>query len=305
MGQTHKRESHTQAKLIHLYFGKPTNEIDARTLGTCLLESTAILQQIGLEQKSHVDLAMRVRPFKPGSFEVPVELYVLVAGMLYQAREYMPLVQKSLEVFVEFLKLKKILKGREPAEVVRTDEKCMVKAADGSTINIQIETLNLFQNNGAANASLERQFKQLEEDNSVDRYQVTDNRRKDLFTSERSDFGAMSKNAIRLHHDPFTDMRRVSLYINKPVLDKKASSWRFIYEGNPISATMQDPQFLERVSQGERFAMGDRLEADMRIKQEYDESLQTYRIKSREIVKVHMHVPRPVQGTLDFGKVSP
>ena len=126
-------------------------------------------------------------PFKSGSILMfPVEFYPLIAGMLYQAREYTPLIRKSIEVFLEFLELKKVLKGKSPEKVVRTDEKCLVKAVDGSTINIHVETFNLFQNNGTANASFgEAVSSSWAEDKSVERYQVhPTNPGKELFGSD-------------------------------------------------------------------------------------------------------------------------
>ena len=47
--------------------------------------------------------------------------------------------------------------------------------------------------------------------------------------------------------------------------------------------------------------MGDRLKVEMQIKQEFDSALQTHKIKEREIVKVLDHIPRPSQGTFEFG----
>jgi hypothetical protein len=62
---------------------------------------------------------------------------------------------------------------------------------------------------------------------------------------------------------------------------------------------MKDQEFLNRVAQGEKFAMGDRLEVELQVKHEFDPALQTHKIKGREIVKVLDHIPRPVQ--IEFG----
>lgn len=291
----------SEMELIHLYFGKPTHELDARTLAVCLMETSTTIEQIGLTKKDYFRLGMRVKPFQPGSFEVPVEIYPLIAGTLFAANECLPLIRQSVEVFVEYLKLKKLLKGKEPVEVKEEGEKAIVKAADGSTVNVNIQTLNVFQNNGPANASMERQFQQLEHDESVQSFEIKDNQRKQLFESQRKDFPEMKKRIPSMQEDSFTEKKTVNLCINKPVLDQKPSCWRFIHEGSPISAKMKDQEFLDRVAQGEQFAMGDRLEVEMEVKQEFDPALQTHKIKGREIVKVLDHIPRPVQREIGFG----
>ena len=298
-GETHT-DAHLPRELIHLHFGKDPSEIEGRTLGVSLLESVVVFEQIALEQKSYFNLGLRVRPFQSGSFDVPMDVYVMIVGTIFCAQEYLPLLRKSIEIYLELLKLKKLLKGTQPSEIVRSGERAIVKANDNSTINVHIGAVNIFQNNAAANAALERQFRQLDADETVERYEVRDSQRKVLFTSERTDFPAMSMNPIAAHHDPCTETKRVDLYIRKPVLDNKVAAWRFVHDGNDVSATMQDHDFLQRVAQGETFAMGDRLEADMQLKQQYDESLGTYVIKSREIVKVYAHIPRPKQGQLEF-----
>lgn len=288
-------------EMISLCFGKAAAEIEGQTLGVCLTEFVTVLDQIALQQHLHFDLRMRVRPFKAGSFIVPIELYPsFIADTLAHVYEHMPLIRKSLEVYIEFLKLKKLLRGKQPLDVSREDKRALVMAEDHATINISVETLNLYQNNVAANAGVERQFQRLEEDESIDRYVIVDAKKRELFLSDRDDFASIGSKVAKERRDAYSETKRVSLYINKPVLDKKASSWRFIHEGNAISARMRDPKFLDRIAEGERFAMGDRLEVDMEIKQEFDESLQTYRIKSREITHVHEHIPRMVQGQLRF-----
>lgn len=301
MTNVKEKSQPSEMELIHLYFGKPNHELDAKTLAVCLIETSTIIEQIGFSKKDFFRIGMRVKPFQPGSFEVPVEIYPIIAQMIFAANECLPLIRQSIEIFVELLKLKKLLKGKKPVEVKKQGEKAIVKVDDGSTVNVNIQTLNVFQNNGPANASIEHQFQQLEQDESVKSFEIKDCQRKQLFESQRDDFPEMKKHIPSPPEDSLADQKRVNLYINKPVLDPKPSSWRFIHDGSSITAKMNDKEFLSRVAQGEKFAMGDRLEVVMEVKKEFDPALQTHIIKSREILKVLDHISRPLQGEIVFG----
>ena len=276
------------------------DEIEGRTLGACLLETNNILDQINNEIDCSFQIGMRIQTFQPGSFEVPVELHPIILYALFAPSEFLPHIRQSIKVLTEFLSLKKMLRGTEPKEIIKGDGNTIIKNSDNTSITIHNNTYNLFQNNGTANTSMEKQFQQLSEDHSIECFEITDHERNSLFKSDRNDFEGMAQKQLTQSKDTLEEVKRVDLHIIKPVLDKKPSAWRFMHKGIQISAQMKDTDFLERVIKGEQFAMGDRLQADMKIRQEFDNSLQTHIIKYREILKVHNHIPRPTQGNLDL-----
>lgn len=293
-----------ESSTLHLRFGKTSHEIDATTLAVCLLETQTTIEQIGITEFGIFKLEMKVKAFQKGSFEVPIEFIAFVAGAIYHANEVLPHAKDYLSFFIEYLKLKKFLKGESPAATRRDGEQIVITAGDGATITVNNNTYNFHQTNTIANTSTARQFKQLEQDNTVESFEVTDGERTPLFQSERQDFSRIGHTEQFLKEEIFTETKTVDLCIQKPVLDKKKSSWGFIHEGMPVTAKMKDQEFLDRIEQGEQFAMGDRLHAEMEIKREFDSSLQVHRIKSRQITKVLGHTPRPPQGEFDFHSES-
>lgn len=294
----------TESSLIHLRFGKPSHEIDATTLAVCLLEIQTTIEQIGIFEFGIFKLEMNVKTFQKGSFDVSLELFAYVAAAIYHTNDVMPHAKDYLSFFIEYLKLKKFLKGEGPAATKRDGEQIVITAGNDATITINNNTYNFYQTNTTANNSIARQFKQLTQDSTVESFEVADRKHTPLFHSERHDFPGISRTERALGDDVLSERKMVDLCIQKPVLDKKQSSWGFIHEGIAVTAKMKDQDFLDRIEQGEQFAMGDRLQAEMEIKKEFDPNLQIHRIKSRQITKVFGHTPRPPQGEFDFHPTS-
>lgn len=72
----------------------------------------------------------------------------------------------------------------------------------------------------------------------------------------------------------------------------EGNKWRLSSGDQTFYASVDDPAFVERVNQGERFAKGDMLQVQMRVVQSHGPSgLQT----QRSIVKVLEHIPRERQ----------
>ena len=80
----------------------------------------------------------------------------------------------------------------------------------------------------------------------------------------------------------------------------KSQKWEFYYDGNKITAKINDVDFLLKIDSGETFAKGDSLEVELEILQEFDQTVNTYVNKSYKINRIIRHIPRPPQGKLDF-----
>ena len=59
-----------------------------------------------------------------------------------------------------------------------------------------------------------------------------------------------------------------------------------------IKAKIDDPDFQKRIDSGEAFAKGDILEADLKINQKWDETVQTYVNKSFVVSRIVRHLRR-------------
>jgi hypothetical protein len=89
-----------------------------------------------------------------------------------------------------------------------------------------------------------------------------------------------------------------TLVIHTPVLEGKAK-WKFIFDGHTISADIRDHEFMGKVSLGEEsFAAGDRLEVELTVTEEFDNSLATYKAAEHAVLRVRKHTKKPKQQLL-------
>jgi len=87
------------------------------------------------------------------------------------------------------------------------------------------------------------------------------------------------------------------LYITRQSFEPNKKS-DFLFKGIHISAWIADKDFWQSVDNGEPFAKGDILFAELEIEQEFNKSFNTYENKSYVVTKVIQHIPRQKQPTL-------
>ncbi|MFK7946285.1 MAG: hypothetical protein AB8G11_01755, partial [Saprospiraceae bacterium] len=95
------------------------------------------------------------------------------------------------------------------------------------------------------------------------------------------------------------EKNNATLNITKLSFDK-GLKWSFIYEGIKISANIIDDDFFKNIDEGKQFAKGDSLIVDLKIHQEFDNSVNAYINKKYQIVKVNNHIQRAKQLDIEF-----
>jgi hypothetical protein len=87
--------------------------------------------------------------------------------------------------------------------------------------------------------------------------------------------------------DRTTDIKEATLFVKKfDVAPKKTTKFTFYYDGRPISASIQDGQFIQRIQEGEKFGNGDSLIIDLEISKKCDEGYDTYIIDKYTVLNV-------------------
>lgn len=83
------------------------------------------------------------------------------------------------------------------------------------------------------------------------------------------------------------------------VLEKSRKQWQFLWNGQRISADIQEPDFFQRLARHEyEFGQGDTLVVDLLVYQELNEIIRAYENKRFHITKVHDHIKGPKQECL-------
>jgi hypothetical protein len=148
-----------QSTLIHLYFGKQEDEIAIETLGISLLETANQIERISRAHNEDVNVRVIVKPCEPGSFDVPIEIQVMVAVALFDPniREHLIALAKMLP---EFLNIKKFLKGVAPHEVINKGDSAIIVNGDNNRIEVDRRTMNLYLGDPELRKSVSKQFNQ-------------------------------------------------------------------------------------------------------------------------------------------------
>ena len=82
------------------------------------------------------------------------------------------------------------------------------------------------------------------------------------------------------------------------VVFEKGYKWQFYYQGNKISADIKDETFYGKIDSGAKFSKGDKLIADIEIKQTFDDSIQSYINKEYSVIKIKQRIPRDEQANI-------
>ncbi|MBI4681351.1 MAG: hypothetical protein HY753_09180 [Nitrospirae bacterium] len=291
------------SETYHLYFGTKAEEIDPITLATSLLSLTTVVDELNRELHTNKKIELKVKPFKPGSFDVPVEFVQLSLAAVLSSSN-LSYINQIIEYFVNLLNLRKHLKSQRPQKVNQIGDKVEVTNHDGNVLIANNITLNIYEKNTSLGEALDRQFQILEQDKSISDFRITDDKKNPVTEVTREDFKYLKE----YHEEPKVEISKkgtipeqAKLNIFKVVFDEK-SKWDFFYRGIKISAKIQDEVFNRRVIDGEKFANGDLLEVELEIDQEYDETANTFANKAYRILKVLGHIPRSEQIKLSYEK---
>ena len=117
-----------------------------------------------------------------------------------------------------------------------------------------------------------------------------------LYVSIGKIFSGLSKKSNIVEKNQKKTPVKTSLVIIRCSFDPTLK-WDFIYTGFKISAKIIDISFWGSIDKY-KFAKGDRLEVEMNILQEWDDSVQVYIHKSYEIITVYSHTSKPEQLSL-------
>lgn len=92
---------------------------------------------------------------------------------------------------------------------------------------------------------------------------------------------------------------RQRLVVVTAVLEKTTRKWQFLWNGQRISADIQDDDFFLRLAEHEyEFGQGDSLLVDLLAEQQLNEILGAYENVGYHITKVHSHTKGPKQAQL-------
>jgi hypothetical protein len=285
-------------ELLSLTLKTPESAADAAAVASMLRALVVLIEEARSELKVQGEFMVRVNPFKEGSLEIPVQIFVV--GAAASLFTFNPDLAKILDTLKSIFELKKYFKGQPPSE------KSLQDSANVGNIIIkdsQNVVINIIQHRRVDEA-LDQAGQDLEKDKSLTGMKlVNESSGEEIANIAREDFKYLRTpgNGQETEDVPQDRIRTVEalLTIHSPVLQGTAK-WKFLYEGKQVSISIKDERFLEKVSNGvEAFRNGDRLKVELEIGEKYVASIQDYeRTNQYSILTVLEHIPRPVQPKL-------
>jgi len=266
---------------------------DAKAVGAGLLAIHSMISEVQSACEENEQILIKARPFARGSLEVPLDLIVFGATILFQ--EY-PLFQKIREVITQYFDIKRRLRG-QPIHV----EDGNVIIIENSRVQVDHITLQCLNPSSEVSRKCAEAFHAIEEDPEIKAVRVSSNTSTEpLARVQRAEFPYFhpetpigEKNLGQRYEES-----RETLVIRQPAFEAELK-WRFVWRGAKISAEVKDERFQKSVETGrESFAAGDSLDVDLQRLQEYDPAVLTYVDKEYTITQVRKHNHRAEQGNL-------
>ena len=278
------------------------HQIDANVFINSLLHITTVIQEINKISHSDKKIEIKIKALEKGSFLVSLEiLETIVEALKHLFTPEMFTLGAIITTLKEFLELKKLLKeNKEHTATAEPDgEKVKITTNNGNVIIIQNLTYEVYKNSPLANEAVAQNFETLQNDPSIEAFEITDSNENTLVKIEKFDFPQMSI----LHEETDSETKtihEVALLSIIKISFEPNLKWEFYHRGNKISAKIKDTTFMELIDNGQSFSKGDRLEVELKVTQKYDQTVNTYVTKEYIIERIIRHIPRSEQQKIDF-----
>ena len=265
----------------------PTDSsVEASALGKTVIAIDSILKELHDEFAQNTEILVKTRPFKRGSFDIPIEIIVLSAVALYS----FPILESMLKCLTEYFRLKRELKGLAPRI---QDGKLII---ENNKIEVDKVVVNILDPTNRSNKLVASAFEEIEKDDNITGFKVT--RKKEMLAKvKREDFKYYGTPARekRFKEAETTEV----LDVVGPLFDEKGK-WTFRREGKIIHANISDEGFIKQtvLKNGEPFRSGDKLRVELLVEQEYDEAMGVYVDKRYTVVQIRKHIKRVETGEL-------
>lgn len=275
-----------------IVFDSEKHEVDVETLIGCLMHTSNIVQEVNRSLGTEKKIEVKIKALEKGSFEVHIEL---VEKLLYSifSRENLTVASEIVSVVGGLYGFANWLKGRKPSKIEnKGDEVEITNDKDEKTI-ININVYNIFNENKAVRDNIAKQFSVLEKSEYIEGFKFESNEISTRISEE--DFSAVATKFDTLNNENKEPIREIltnrKILIIRPSFDKDLK-WDFVFEGQKLSAKMEDKAMIHIINQGEEFSKGDFMLVDLEVIKFYDNDLGIHMITkdSYKILRYKEHI---------------
>jgi hypothetical protein len=282
------------------------DQISVRKLTTSLLSLNDAMSVANAELNTQANYELHVKTYKPGSFDIYLELIrdglaiASVAGLYNKVN--LETAKSIIDFTVSYIGLKKHLRGQKPKEITKVTDKSVTVENNYGNI-IQIDTIVLeASKNEKMDTNVISLFKSIQEINYASGVTIKDNQENSLLELDKlQDFRHLIKEnpmildeTIEQTEEEIVDNAILSVL---SVVYSDNRKWDFYYLGNKIPVKLLDDDFIQRVLKREQPLLnGDKLRCKLLIEKEYNNIAHVYENKKYLILEVNeVLLPQPVQ----------
>lgn len=274
-----------------IVFASEKHEVDIETLIGCLMHTSNIIQEVNRSLGTEKKIEVKIKALEQGSFEIHIELIEKLLDSIFSkdniniSAEIISVVA-GLYGFVKWLKsnIKKTEKVDDGVEVT-------LENGDKTTININV--YNTFNESKIVRESIAKQISALEKNKDISGFKFESNETNVYISDE--EFSSVVKTISSLNseaREPIKDiLEDRKILIIRPSFDKDLK-WDFVFDGQKISAKMNDEAMIKVIDNGEQFAKGDYMLVDIEVTKFYDSDLGVHLITkdSYKILRYKEHI---------------
>lgn len=293
-----------------LYYGSKESRIDSSTFINSLIGLNEILEATNSHFHPTQKITINIEAIAPGSFKAKISQSSEYLTKLFESAK------KELEnaPIVTILALIAIFHSNGSTQITNNTYNIVINkdVTEIHSKNLIIEMnsevyntcTNLVTDNDKVIKGINKHFKALSQDKFITDFQLLSQMEDGdvLYKSTADQF----KSLIISDKEETREIEEdVTLTVYAPVLSDAKRKWEFVWNGNDISAYIEDKEFFEKMKLRRiGFMQGDVIDVTLKRKQKFNPQLRTYLDDSYEIVKVRSE-PRAVTGEqISFNEVQ-
>ncbi len=275
-----------------IVFEQENHDVDVETLISCLMRTSNIIQEVNRSLDTNKKIEVKIKALEKGSFEIHIELVEKLILSLF-ASDAVSYGANIISVVGGLYKFVQFLKGKKPKTIISKNEHTEVVNFNGDKQVFSNVVFNIYNENKEVRDNVTKQFQVI--DKNEDIRGISFMSKDENITIEKEDFKNISQTI-----EPLTEEDKepiVTIVEDKKILIIRPSftkdlKWDFVYEGQKLSAKMQDEEMIKIIDNGEQFAKGDLMLVDLQITKFYDADLDTHLITSNsyKILKYKQHI---------------
>jgi len=285
-----RRFSMKESVTLQVNYEGQLHQVNADTLLVSLLCFTEAIKKIS-KKITEEEIQIKIRSTEKGSFVVVLEIVKKTIFDLFSNPEIaLDTIHKIIGTTIDFLTIKKFLKGKKPDEIITENEKVII-IKNNNNIIVEKIIFDVYQQDRDINLYIERMFHVVSEDPEIEDISIISDTN-ESFCANRNDFYEMCQENDFLQKDKIKEIKEnATLTIIKLVFQRNRK-WEFVFNGNRISVFIEDKQFWQHIDSGKlQFSRGDSLIANLEITKIFDPELNCYINNTYKIIKVISHKP--------------